>query len=78
MRLRLAVFGAPGEEPIIVRGEVTRTEAGAYGLRFVDVGADAAARLEMLVAHLPSVESLDLDEAEGLGAVVTRIVGRDD
>jgi hypothetical protein len=44
----------------------------------VDVGADAAARLEKLVAHLPSVESLDLDEAEGLGAVVTRIVGLDD
>jgi hypothetical protein len=78
MRLRLAVFGAPNEEPILVRGEVTRSEAGALGLRFVDVGAEAAARLERLVAHLPSVESLDLDEAEGLGAVVTRIVGLDD
>jgi hypothetical protein len=78
LRLRLAVFGAPNEEPILVRGEVVRNEAGALGLRFVDVGAEAAARLERLVAHLPSVESLDLDEADGLGAVVTRIVGVDD
>jgi hypothetical protein len=78
LRLRLAVFGAPHEEPILVRGEVTRTEDGAHGLRFIEVGAEAAARLEKLVAHLPSVESLDLDEAEGLGAVVTRIVGLDD
>jgi hypothetical protein len=78
LRLRLAVFGAPNEEPILVRGEVTRTEDGAHGLRFIEVGAEAAGRLEKLVAHLPSVESLDLDEAEGLGAVVTRIVGLDD
>ncbi len=78
LRLRLAVFGAPREEPILVRGEVTRSDDGTYGLQFVDVGADAASRLEKLVAHLPSVESLDHDEAEGLGAVVTRIVGVDD
>jgi hypothetical protein len=78
MRLRLAVFGAPREEPILVRAEVTRADDGTHGLRFVDVGAEAAARLEKLVAHLPSVEPLDQDEADGLGAVVTRIVGRDD
>jgi len=78
MRLRLAVFGAPREEPILVRAEVTRADDGSHGLRFVDVGAEAAARLEKLVAHLPSVEPLDRDEADGLGAVVTRIVGRDD
>jgi hypothetical protein len=76
-RLRLAVFGAPREEPILVRAEVARAEDGTSALRFVDVGADAAARLEKLVAHLPSLESLDQDETEGLGAVVTRIVGRD-
>jgi len=78
MRLRLAVFGAPREEPILVRAEVTRADDGTHGLRFVDVGAEAAARLEKLVAHLPSVEPLDQEEADGLGAVVTRIVGRDD
>ena len=77
MRLRLAVFGAPREEPILVRAEVTRTDDGAHALRFVDVSAEAASRLEKLVAHLPSVEPLDQDEADGLGAVVTRIVGRD-
>ena len=77
MRVRLAVFGAPREEPILVRAEVTRAEDGTSALRFVDVGAEAAARLEKLVAHLPSIEALDQDEAEGLGAVVTRIVGRD-
>ena len=72
------MFGAPREEPILVRAEVTRADDGAYGLAFVDVGAEAASRLEKLVAHLPSVESLEGDEAEGLGAVVTRIVSRDD
>jgi hypothetical protein len=77
MRLRLAVFGAPREEPILVRAEVTRADDGAHALRFVDVGAEAASRLEKLVAHLPSVEPLDQEEADGLGAVVTRIVGRD-
>ena len=77
MRLRLAVFGAPREEPILVRAEVTRADDGTHGLRFVDVSAEAASRLEKLVAHLPSVEPLDQDEADGLGAVVTRIVGRD-
>jgi hypothetical protein len=77
MRLRLAVFGAPREEPIMVRAEVMRADDGGHALRFLDVGADAAQRLERLVAHLPSVEPLDLDEAEGLGAVVTRIVGTD-
>ena len=44
---------------------------------FVDVGAEAASRLENLVAHLPSVESLEGEEAEGLGTVVTRIVARE-
>jgi hypothetical protein len=77
MRLRLAVFGAPREEPILVRAEVTRADDGTHALRFVDVGAEAASRLEKLVAHLPSVEPLDQEEADGLGAVVTRIVGRD-
>ena len=77
MRLRLAVFGAPREEPILVRAEVTRADDGSHALRFVDVAPEAAARLEKLVAHLPSVEPLDRDEADGLGAVVTRIVGRD-
>jgi hypothetical protein len=77
MRLRLAVFGAPREEPILVRAEVTRADDGSHALRFVDVGADAASRLEKLVAHLPSVEPLDQEEADGLGAVVSRIVGRD-
>jgi hypothetical protein len=77
MRLKLAVFGAPQEEPIRVRAEVARAEDGSHALRFVDVGPAEAARLEKLVAHLPSVEPLDQDEADGLGAVVTRIVSRD-
>ncbi|MEN8162052.1 MAG: PilZ domain-containing protein, partial [Myxococcota bacterium] len=77
-RVRLAVFGAPREEPILVRAIVTRAEDGGYGLQFVDVGAASGSRLEHLVAHLPSVESLEGDETEGLGTVVTRIVSRDD
>jgi hypothetical protein len=77
-RVRLAVFGAPREEPILVRALVTRAEDGGYGLQFVDLGAESGSRLEHLVAHLPSVESLEGDEAEGLGTVVTRILSRED
>jgi hypothetical protein len=77
-RLRLAVFGAPREEPILVRAVVTRAEDGGFGLQFVDVGAESGSHLEHLVAHLPSVESLEGDETEGLGTVVTRIVARED
>jgi hypothetical protein len=77
-KLKIAVFGAPREEPILVRALVTRAEDGRYGLQFVDVGAEAGSRLEHLVAHLPSVESLEGEEAEGLGTVVTRIVARED
>jgi len=76
-RLKLAVFGAPREEPILVRALVTRAEDGGYGLQFVDVGAESASRLELLVAHLPSVESLEGEEADGLGTVVTRIMSRE-
>jgi hypothetical protein len=77
-RLRLAVFGAPREEPILVRAVVTRAEDGGYGLQFVDVGAESGSHLEHMVAHLPSVESLEGDEAEGLGTVVTRILAQED
>jgi len=76
-RVRLAVFGAPREEPILVRALVTRAGDGSYGLQFVDVGAESASRLEHLVAHLPSVESLEGEEADGLGTVVTRIMSRE-
>jgi len=60
-----------------VRALVTRAEDGGYGLQFVDVGAESASRLELLVAHLPSVESLEGEEADGLGTVVTRIMSRE-
>ena len=72
--------GAPIENPKLARAFdrwVTRAEDGTYGLQFVDVGAESASRLEHLVAHLPSVESLEADEVEGLGTVVTRIMSRE-
>ena len=63
---------------IVARGIVARGPARApCPVLPDDVGAEAASRLEKLVAHLPSVEPLDQEEADGLGAVVSRIVGRD-
>jgi hypothetical protein len=44
------------------------------GLRFEEIAGGVAARLESLVAGLPSVESLRGGEADALGSVVFRIL----
>jgi hypothetical protein len=75
-RLHLAIYGEPGEEPLLVWGSVERSD-GQRGLviRFDPLGADAEARLEKLVAGLPAVESLHDSEAEAMGTVLSEIVG---
>ena len=73
--LRLAVYGAATEEPLIVRARVVRNDRDdGVGLRFEQVTGAVAARLESLVAGLPSVESLQGGEADALGSIVSRIL----
>lgn len=78
-RLRLAIYGSPTEEPFTVRARVVRNdEADGVGLRFEQIAAGVASRLESLVASLPSVESLHGGETDALGSVVSRILEREE
>ena len=73
--LRLAIYGVPREEPFIVRARVVRNDGDdGVGLRFEQIASGVAARLESLVANLPSVESLHGGETDALGSVVSRIL----
>jgi hypothetical protein len=77
--LRLAIYGAPREDPFVVLARVVRNDGDdGVGLRFEQLAAGVAARLESLVAGLPSVESLHGEEADALGSVVSRILGSED
>lgn len=78
-RLVLHLYGEASEEPLCVSGCVARDQ-GREGLaiRFDSVPPDVARRIEALVAGLPAVESLAGGEAEALGAIVSRIVERED
>jgi hypothetical protein len=74
-RLRLALFDAAREEPLVVDALVARDDGeNGIALHFLDVTPNLAARLEALVAGLPPVEPLDRGEARNLGAVVGEIV----
>ena len=74
--LQLAIYGAAGEEPMLVWGRVERSD-GDDGLviRFDPLDDPAqASRLERLVASLPAVESLHDSEAEAMGTVLGEIL----
>jgi hypothetical protein len=74
-KIRLAIYGDPREEPFVVRAEVVRNDGDdGIGLRFEQIASGVAARLESLVANLPSVESLHGGETDALGSVVSRIL----
>lgn len=74
-KLRLAIYGEPREDPFIVRARVVRNDGDeGMGLRFEQIPSGVAARLESLVATLPSVESLHGGETDALGSVVSRIL----
>jgi len=73
--VRLAIFGRPREEPIVVRARVVREDSEGMALQFFAVGLEEAERLEALVADLPSVERLADGEAEAMGTVMAQIVG---
>jgi len=73
--VRLAIFGRPREEPIVVRARVVREDSDGMALQFFAVGLEEAERLEALVADLPSVERLADGEAEAMGTVMAQIMG---
>ena len=74
-RLHLAIYGEPGSEPLLVWGEVCRSD-GVRGLmiRFDPLDERSQQRLERLVSSLPAVESLHDSEAEAMGTVLSEIV----
>ena len=74
-QLRVALYDAAREAPVIVDARVVRDD-GEHGLalRFENVSAEAAGRVEQLVATLPPVECLFDGEAGSMGTVVAEIV----
>jgi hypothetical protein len=74
-RLRLAVYGAAREEPLLVRARVIRSDAkDGAALQFEGLDAETTRRVEGLVALLPSVESLRDGEAGSVGTVVSEVL----
>jgi hypothetical protein len=75
-RLRLAIYAAAREEPLIVLARVTRSDAkDGAALQFEGLDAEAVRRVERLVALLPSVESLRDGETGSVGTVITELLG---
>jgi hypothetical protein len=72
--LELAVYVSPREEPIVLKARVAHDAGDGLGLSFEGMPADVGARLEKLIARLPSVESLQGGESAGLGSVVSRVL----
>jgi hypothetical protein len=74
-RLRLALYDAAREAPLVVEAVVARDDGPrGFGLQFLSMTPELAQRLEQLVATLPPVERLDDGEAGALGSVVGEIV----
>ncbi len=73
--LQLAIYGEAGDPPMMIWGRVERSD-GARGvlIRFDPLDPETQARLERLVASLPSVESLHDSEAEAMGTVLGEIL----
>ena len=76
-RFTLALYGPAQHDPFLVSARVERDDGdGGFGLRFLDVPAETVRELEKLVACLPDVESLESDEASGLGSVISEILSK--
>jgi hypothetical protein len=74
-RLRLALYDAATETPVVVLAQVLRNEGPrGVAIEFQSIDAGAAARLEQLVAKLPPIERLDDGESGALGTVVGEIL----
>jgi hypothetical protein len=73
--LQLAIYGAAGDDPMLIWGRVERDD-GERGtlIRFDPLDPSTQSRLERLVASLPTVESLHDSEAEAMGTVLGEIL----
>jgi hypothetical protein len=59
-KLRLALFDTSQQEPLILGAEVSRDDSGSgLFLHFVDLSTEMAARIEEIIATLPTIESID-------------------
>jgi hypothetical protein len=77
-RFRIAIYGPSCDEPYVLEACVIRDDGeSGLGLVFENVPEEIAEALEKLVACLPDVESLEDDEACGLGAVISEILDAD-
>jgi hypothetical protein len=76
--IRLALYGAPREEPLLVRAVVTRDD-GERGtvLRFQESDPALRARIEHLVAAATAIESLGDPSSGERPVVVSKAVARD-
>jgi hypothetical protein len=76
--IKLAVYGRPGQPAIMLKAVVTRDEGDdGLVLRFHDVPTSIAARLEQIVAELPTPPAEEPAASPARpGVVVTEILGR--
>jgi hypothetical protein len=78
-RLHLAIYGDPGEEPLLVWATVERDDGGrGFGLAFDPLHDVVANQLERLVVSLPAVESLHDSEADAMGTVISEVLPTED
>jgi c-di-GMP-binding flagellar brake protein YcgR len=74
-RLRLALYGPSEPEAIEIDAEVIRDDGKAgLGLRFTHPSPETSRALEKFVACLPSVESLEDGELDGMGTIISEIL----
>ena len=74
-RLRLALYGPTEPEAIEIDAEVVRDDGEAgLALRFTRPSPETSRALEKFVACLPSVESLEDGEVDGMGTIISEIL----
>jgi hypothetical protein len=73
-RLEVVVYTPNRPDALRIQASVLRDDGDdGLALRFEEVTPDVAQELEKLVACLPDVESLELEEAERLGSVLSEL-----
>ena len=74
-RLHLAIYGDPEEEPFLLWATVDRDDGEkGMAISFDELHPVVATKLEKLVTSLPAVESLNDEEAEAMGTVISEML----
>lgn len=76
VRVALALYGGPREEPIVVDAEVVRVSGAESSLRFLEYDEVVRAQIEKLVCARPIFESLQAESPENL--LVMRVLPGED